>query len=71
MYVPIIALFVNFFTSGLIINLFQLAIWLSIRPLSLQLYRKLNYYALYLLWSRKYISRHMNHYINEAPFINR
>jgi len=50
MYLLIVILFINFFISGLIINFFQLILWLTIKPTSPQLYRKINYYCLYSQW---------------------
>ena len=52
-YFPVILLFINFFISGIFINLIQLGLWIFLKPFSLILYRKINYYLLYILWTRK------------------
>lgn len=38
---------ITFFTSGLIINLFQCILYIGLRPFSRYLYRKINYYLCY------------------------
>ena len=50
MYLPVILLAINFFISGLFINLVQFILWLVVRPISIWLFRKLNYYCLYGMW---------------------
>jgi len=50
MLVPIIFLAINFFISGLFLNIAQLFLWLTVRPASIWLYRKMNYYFLYAMW---------------------
>ncbi|EFX76870.1 1-acyl-sn-glycerol-3-phosphate acyltransferase gamma-like [Daphnia pulex] len=47
-----LALFVCFIVSGLLINGVQLCLWLTVRPLSRWLYRKINYYLLACLWNQ-------------------
>lgn len=47
-----LALFVCFIISGLLINGVQFSIWLTLKPFSPWLYRKLNYYLLACLWSQ-------------------
>lgn len=54
MFLPVFILFINLFVSGLIINLIQLLLWICVRPGSPWLYQKLNYYLLYVLWTREY-----------------
>ena len=51
-----LALFVCFIISGLLINGVQFSIWLTLKPFSPWLYRKLNYYLLACLWSRKQLT---------------
>ncbi|XP_015513611.1 1-acyl-sn-glycerol-3-phosphate acyltransferase gamma isoform X1 [Neodiprion pinetum] len=43
---------ITFFTSGLIINLFQCILYIGLRPFSKYLYRKLNYYLCYSFYSQ-------------------
>lgn len=50
MYLLIVILFINFFISGLLVNFFQLILWVTVKPASPTLYRKINYYCLYSLW---------------------
>jgi len=45
-------LFSGFFFSGLLINSIQLVLWLTVRPFSRWLYRKINAYLLFTLWSQ-------------------
>ena len=54
MYLLIVILFINFFISGLLVNFFQLILWVTVKPASPTLYRKINYYCLYSLWIRKF-----------------
>lgn len=42
---------ITFFTSGLIINLFQCILYFGLRPFSKYLYRKINYYLCYSFYS--------------------
>lgn len=44
----------TFFTSGLIVNLVQAVFYVGLRPFNKTLYRKINYYLCYTLYSRKY-----------------
>lgn len=44
----------SFFISGIVINLIQFSLYLTIRFINKKLYRKLNYYLIYTLWSRMY-----------------
>jgi lysophosphatidic acid acyltransferase/lysophosphatidylinositol acyltransferase len=53
MFLPVVVLFINLFISGLVINLIQLLLWVCVRPGSKWLFQKLNYYLLYILWTRK------------------
>lgn len=46
---------ITFFTSGLIINLFQCLLYFGLRPFSRYFYRKINYYLCYSFYSRKLI----------------
>lgn len=46
---------ITFFTSGLIVNLVQAVFYVGLRPFNKALYRKINYYLCYTLYSRKYI----------------
>ena len=48
-------IFTGFVLAGLTINLIQLILWMTVKPFSRWLYRKINYYLLYLIWMRKYI----------------
>lgn len=41
-----------FMTSGLILNVFQLLVYLLVRPFSRHLYRRINYYLIYTSWSQ-------------------
>ncbi|XP_051154697.1 1-acyl-sn-glycerol-3-phosphate acyltransferase gamma-like [Leptopilina boulardi] len=41
-----------FFTSGLIINLFQFILYIGLRPISKYMYRKINYYLCYSFYSQ-------------------
>ncbi|XP_064473196.1 1-acyl-sn-glycerol-3-phosphate acyltransferase delta-like [Ornithodoros turicata] len=41
----------TFLLSGLILNVFQVAAYLTIRPFSKHAYRKMNYYFIYTSWS--------------------
>jgi len=43
-------LFTGFILSGLVINTIQLLLWITVKPFSRWLYRKINYYLLYLIW---------------------
>ena len=47
-------LFVSFIVSGLIINGLQLCLWITVKPISRWLYRKINYHLLSCLWNRKF-----------------
>lgn len=38
--------------SGLILNIFQFLIYITIRPFSPYVYRKINYYLIYSSWSQ-------------------
>lgn len=49
-----VALGLNFLISGIIINAFQLILWVTVKPLNASLYRKLNYYCTFAIWGRKY-----------------
>ena len=42
-------LFTGFILSGLVINTIQLLLWITVKPFSRWLYRKINYYLLYLI----------------------
>ena len=50
-----LTLFVCFIVSGLLINGIQLCLWLTVKPISRWLYRKINYHLLSCLWNRKYM----------------
>lgn len=43
---------ITFFTSGLIINFFQCILYFGLRPFSRYLYRKINYYLCYSIYSQ-------------------
>ncbi|XP_043278505.1 1-acyl-sn-glycerol-3-phosphate acyltransferase gamma-like [Venturia canescens] len=43
---------ITFFTSGLIINLFQAILYVAVKPFSKYLYRKINYYLCYSFYSQ-------------------
>lgn len=43
----------TFFTSGLCLNLIQLLMHITIKPINKRLFRKLMYYACYSLYSRE------------------
>ncbi|XP_017883045.1 1-acyl-sn-glycerol-3-phosphate acyltransferase gamma-like [Ceratina calcarata] len=43
---------ITFFTSGLIINFFQLCLYVSLRPFSRYFYRKINYYLCYSFYAQ-------------------
>lgn len=45
---------ITFFVSGLVINLVQAVLYFGLRPFSKYLFRKINYYVEYSLYSRKY-----------------
>jgi lysophosphatidic acid acyltransferase / lysophosphatidylinositol acyltransferase len=45
---------ITYFMSGLIINACQLALWIGVRTFDKNLYRRLNYYLAYSLYSRKF-----------------
>lgn len=55
-------LFSGFFFSGLLINSIQLVLWLTVRPFSRWLYRKINAYLLFTLWSRNINYRNKKKY---------
>ncbi|CAB3368326.1 Hypothetical predicted protein [Cloeon dipterum] len=43
---------ITYFMSGLVINLGQLVLWVGVRPFNKSLYRRLNYYLAYSLYSQ-------------------
>ncbi|CAK9822275.1 1-acyl-sn-glycerol-3-phosphate acyltransferase gamma [Anthophora retusa] len=43
---------ITFFTTGLIVNFFQCILYLSVRPFSRYIYRKINYYLCYFFYSQ-------------------
>jgi hypothetical protein len=49
-----ILIFISFFVSGIFINFCQLVLWLTIRPFSLDTFRRVNKYLNYAIWSREY-----------------
>lgn len=52
-YIGLLTLFISFIVSGLLLNGIQLCLWLTVKPISRGLYRKINYYLLTCLWNRK------------------
>ncbi|CAG0914501.1 unnamed protein product, partial [Notodromas monacha] len=47
-----ILLFISFFVSGVIVNICQLLLWLTLRPLSLDTFRIVNKHLNYAVWSQ-------------------
>ncbi|XP_071455483.1 1-acyl-sn-glycerol-3-phosphate acyltransferase gamma-like isoform X2 [Hetaerina americana] len=66
---------ITFFSSGLAINLFQSFLWVFIRPVSKHVYRKVNYYLEYSLYSELvflcewWSGSDIKLYINKEEFI--
>jgi lysophosphatidic acid acyltransferase / lysophosphatidylinositol acyltransferase len=44
---------ITYFMSGIFINLCQLTLWICVRTFDKTLYRRLNYYLAYTLYSRE------------------
>ncbi|XP_057373860.1 1-acyl-sn-glycerol-3-phosphate acyltransferase gamma-like [Daphnia carinata] len=42
----------NFLISGILINFFQLLLWVGLKPMSSTLYHKINYYLTYAVWGQ-------------------
>lgn len=55
LFVGFFLLGLNFFISGIAINLIQLVLWITVKPLNLWLYRKINYYCTFANWGRKFL----------------
>jgi len=47
-----IAIGFNFLISGLVINVLQFLMWITIKPVNVWLYRKINYYCAYAVFGR-------------------
>ena len=45
----------TFFISGLFINMIQAILYLTLYRANINLYRKVNYYLTYMMWSRKFL----------------
>lgn len=45
---------ITFFTSGVIVNLIQCILYLTLRPFNKVLYRKINWYLCCTIYARKY-----------------
>ncbi|XP_059351015.1 1-acyl-sn-glycerol-3-phosphate acyltransferase gamma-like [Daphnia carinata] len=50
--IVLLTLFISFIVSGLLLNGIQLCLWLTVKPISRRLYRKINYYLLTCLWNQ-------------------
>jgi len=50
--VILLCLFISFSFAGLLINAIQLVLWLTVKPCSRRLYRKINAYLLHALWTQ-------------------
>lgn len=51
-FLAFVAIGLNFLISGVLINFVQLLMWVAIKPFSIWLYRKLNYYCIFAVWGR-------------------
>lgn len=47
---------ISFFTSGVIVNFVQGVLYMFLRPLNKELYRKINWYLCWTMYARKVIS---------------
>ena len=54
-FLAFVAIGINFLISGILINVFQCLLWITIKPLNIWLYRKLNYFCTFAVWGRKFL----------------
>lgn len=54
-FLAFVAIGLNFLISGILINVFQCLLWITIKPLNIWLYRKLNYFCTFAVWGRKFL----------------
>lgn len=52
-----LCLAMTFFTSGIIVNLIQALFYFTLKPFNKRLYRQINWYLCYTIYSRKYLYR--------------
>lgn len=55
-FLAFVAIGLNFLISGILINVFQCLMWITIKPFNVWLYRKLNYFCTFAVWGRKFLS---------------
>lgn len=51
-FLAFVAIGLNFLISGILINVFQCLMWITIKPFNVWLYRKLNYFCTFAVWGQ-------------------